>query len=344
MKTVLVSSARVNALLGLSLPAEDMVAILKRIGATVKQVDAATLSCMGPFERTDLNLEEDYIAEIGRVYGYQHVVSVVPPAVPLKEINARHYYSEVVRETLLVHGFGEVITSSFRKKDDVKLLSSLASDKGYLRSSLMPGMHEALDKNASFVDLLGATDTRMCEIGTVFHKAEGTVQEHVALCFGVRLKQTGYSGKEDAIVASIVLALEAALGTNLVFTTTKGVAEINFSEVIARLPVPASYQPVVKTKDVAYQAFSMYPAVTRDIAMWVGEGTEVAAVVSVLDAAAGPLRVRTTHVDAFTKDGRTSLAFRLVFQAHDRTLTDEAVNSVMEQVYAAATNVGWQTR
>ena len=78
--------------------------------------------------------------------------------------------------------------------------------------------------------------------------------------------------------------------------------------------------------------------------MWVSEGTETGEVEQVLNAAAGDLRVRTTHVDEFTKDGRTSHAFRLVFQAMDRTLTDEELNPLMDSVYKAATAQGWETR
>jgi phenylalanyl-tRNA synthetase beta chain len=83
---------------------------------------------------------------------------------------------------------------------------------------------------------------------------------------------------------------------------------------------------------------------SRDIAMWVDESTTEEAAVVVLNAAAGDLRVRTTHVDTFVKDGRKSLAFRLVFQAPDRTLTDAEVNEHMDKVYKAAEAEGWETR
>jgi phenylalanyl-tRNA synthetase beta subunit len=83
---------------------------------------------------------------------------------------------------------------------------------------------------------------------------------------------------------------------------------------------------------------------TRDIAMWVPEGILKEDVEKILNESAGALRVRTTHVDAFTKDGRTSLAFRLVFQSMEQTLTDEEIGLQMDLVYKKATAQGWETR
>lgn len=341
---VTLSPVHVNALLGLTLDVDTMVALLHRVGVTVTKRDNLTLSCVGPFERTDLQIPEDFIDEIGRVYGYHHVTPVVPETVPLRELNARQYYAERVRNVLVAEGLSEVITTSFVKKAPIRLISSLASDKTCLRASLQPNIAEVLDKNAGFVDLLGITDVRAFEFGTVFAEAPAGVTEHVALALGVRLKQTGYSGKEDAILKQLTAVVDAALGMTIEWQFTNGVAECNFDAVVAALPAPTAYEPFVPTPAVTYQPFSVYPAVTRDIAMWVGEHTEVAAVIEILNAAAGPLRVRTTHVDAFTKDGRTSFAFRLVFQAMDRTLTDDEVNTVMDSVYQAATEEGWETR
>mgnify|MGYP000946931572 FL=1 len=341
---VVVRPEKVNALLGLSLSVVEMESLLKRTGTVVRK-DGAVLLCTGPWERTDLNIEEDFTEEIGRVYGLDKVESVVPDTVSLAELNARHYYSEQVREVLIAHGFSEVITSSFRKKDTIKLQNALASDKGCLRSSLIKNITEALDKNVAFVDLLGATDTRIFEIGTVFHKKEaGGVDEHVSLAFGVRTKQGGYNPKDDKVIDEVISVLKEKLGSELTITTDKAVAEINFTEVFQALAEPVTYEPVAVAQEIAYKPFSPFQHMTRDIAFWVSEGTHVAQAQAVLSEAAGALCVRTTHVDEFTKDGQTSLAFRLVFQADDRTLTDDEVNTEMDRVYKAAEKQGWKTR
>jgi phenylalanyl-tRNA synthetase beta chain len=341
--SVHISTAKTNALLGLSLSTDEMAYILKRVGCTVA-TDGDMMKATGPFERTDLLIEEDFIEEIGRIYGYEHIASVPPITTPLESINKRHYYSELIRDTLIEVGFSEVITSSFRKKDKVQLKNALASDKSFLRSGLTKNIEEALDKNAGFTDLLGTGDTRVFEIGTVFYAGEQEVKEHLSLAFGIRLKTSGYSGKEDKILQEIVQQLQDALGVEVTCNISKGVAECNISELLKSLPDVQKYQDVIPGEETVYQAFSTFPSMSRDIAMWVLDGISKDEVVRVLNDAAGSLRVRTTFVDEFAKDGRTSLAFRLVFQSSTRTLTDGEVGGIMGSINKAVAERGWEVR
>ena len=340
---VVMHVAKANALLGLELSAEEMANILSRTGCEVSYSED-TVTATGPFERTDLNIEEDFIEEVGRIYGYDHVESVVPSTVALAELNKRHYYSEKVRQLLLEEGFSEVITSSFRKKDQIQLKNALASDKSYLRSALTKNITEVLDKNATHVDLLGADDTRVFEIGTVFTKGDEGLDEHTALSIGVRIKQSGYTGKEDKVLESILTKIEERLSAKIERNVEKGVAEINFTEMLVRLPDPDAYDDVPSAEEIVYQPFSLYPSMSRDIAMWTTEGTTTEEVEQVLNEHAGDLRVRTRLFDEFTKEGRTSFAFRIVFQSKEKTLTDDEVNVEMDRVYKAVEEQGWETR
>lgn len=340
---VSVSLERTNTLLGLTLSKVEVRSLLERIGAGVVETDSGFL-VTGPWERTDLVIDADFIEEVGRLHGYDHVIAIQPSPQPLKEINKRHYYSELIRHTLLQQGFSELITSSFRKKDEVQLRNALASDKSFLRSDLTKSLIETLDKNAVFSDLLGTSDTRVFEIGTVFHKHETGIGEHVSLAFGVRSKPSGYTGKDDAVLKETIALVATELGVDVPAELHKGVAELNLTMLLEQLPEPTHYKPVVVGEAISYRPFSVYPHMSRDIAMWVDEGTMPDEVESILNKHAGDLRVRTTLFDKFTKDGRTSLAFRLVFQAFDRTLTDEEVHQIMEDVYAAVKKQGWEVR
>lgn len=341
--TVTVSLSHVNALLGLQLTNDDVESILGRLGFLVTTSESGVWKVKAPFERTDISIAEDVIEEIGRVYGYDKVVSVVPETVSLNEFNQKHYYSEKIRDQLTDLGYSEVITSSFCKKDEIQLLNALASDKSYLRSSLLKNINEVLDKNTNFSDLLGTADTRVFEIGTVFTKGN-TVEEHVSLCLGVRIRPSGYSGKEDKVLKVALEALTETLGIELEATVDKGIAEINLSDALSKLPIVTHYDSVDLKEDINYKPYSTYPSISRDIALWVTEGTVAAEVQQVIDQNAGELRVRTTLFDEFTKDGRTSYAFRLVFQAMDKTLTDEEVNEYMQAVYKAAEENNWEVR
>ena len=83
---------------------------------------------------------------------------------------------------------------------------------------------------------------------------------------------------------------------------------------------------------------------SRDIAMWVPEAVTAEVVEEILAANAGPLCVRLSHVDTFSKDGKTSLAFRLVFQSDSKTLTDDEVQGYMDTLYKIVADQGWEAR
>ena len=84
-----------------------------------------------------------------------------------------------------------------------------------------------------------------------------------------------------------------------------------------------------------YEALPRFPAVPRDVAFVIDASSEVtaAAIESALRERAGALLRGIALFDVFRfPDGRRSLAWRLTFQAEDRTLTDEEVNAIQERV------------
>lgn len=343
-KITKVAQGSVNRLLGLDLSLAEIKKIILRIGAEVVDESTDSLIVRAPWERTDLLIEADYIEEVGRIHGLHNIVSVLPEVRPVAEINVRQYYTEKIRQTLLPLGFSEVITTSFQKKGTIQLQNALASDKSYMRESLRKNITSVLDANFVHADLLGLPDIKVFEIGTVFIKTETSVSEYTAVALGVRTKGNGYNPKDDAILKTGMQAVEEMLGTKVDWQIEKGVAECNLSSVIETVPVPTAYDALSERAVIAYKPFSSYPAIARDIALWVAgcEGADVVA--DKLIVAAGPLLIRQTLFDTFTKDGRTSYAFRLVFQATDRTLTDDEIVPVMDRVYQVAKENGWEVR
>ncbi|MFN3188352.1 MAG: phenylalanine--tRNA ligase subunit beta [Candidatus Paceibacteria bacterium] len=337
---VSVSLDRINSVLGLALTKDQTEDIIKRFGYEYTFVDNL-LEVTPPFERDDLVIAEDVIEEIGRMYGMEHIVSIPPAKAEVKEYNARHYYAEKIRHALVGLGFSEVYTSSFRDKDTVKIENALASDKGYLRSALVENIKEAVDRNVPHRDLLGMSAVKIFEIGTVF----GPDSEEFRVCLGVQ-SGTSYKAKVDEPLMNEALAtLADVLGiTPVLLSNENGVMEFSLDAMLAQLPPITAYDAMESVKTVRYQPFSVYPSVSRDIAMWVEDGVEVEVVEAALRAAGGPLLLRLTHLDTFTKDGRVSLAFRLVFQAFDRTLVEDEIVDVMDKIYKKVSSAGWEVR
>ena len=204
-------------------------------------------------------------------------------------------------------------------------------------------MEEALTLNIQNVDVLGLRDIRVFEIGTVFTRKDGKVAEHQVLALGARLKKTGYSPKDDGIVEQALEALRAE-GINIEGKVKQGKCEINLSDLITTLDTPETYEPVAPLSAITYKPFSTYPAIVRDIAMWVPAETEIDQITKTLKENAGELCGRVTLFDEFTKDNRTSYAFRLVFQSYEKTLTDDEVQTHMDNINKAVEKESWEVR
>ncbi len=339
-RSVTVSLNEINSVLGLMLSETDVSAIFKRFQYSC-QIEGGIISVIPPFERDDILIAEDLIEEIGRMYGLDKIVSIPPAKLSLSEFNVRHYYAEKIRTALIDLGFSDIYTSSFRNQDVVKLENALAADKGYLRSSLVENIKEARTNNIPHRDLLGLSAVKIFEIGTVF--LENSEEFRVALAVQ---SGTAYKAKvDDVLLNEAIEAINRATGVVIKsLYQAEGVMEFSLESLLVEAAPVTDYEVVAVTHSSVYKPFSNYPSVSRDVAMWVGEGESVENVSGLILATAGDLCVRLTHLDTFTKEGRTSLAFRLVFQANDRTLTDIEVEPIMAVVYDAIKQAGFEPR
>ena len=95
-----------------------------------------------------------------------------------------------------------------------------------------------------------------------------------------------------------------------------------------------------------FRMWSLFPFISRDVAVWMPEKEDPEILKKLLTENATGLLVLEPYIfDSFTKDGRTSCAFRLVFQSYDRTLTDQEVNEIMTKITnKIKENNDWQVR
>ncbi|MEB3269241.1 MAG: phenylalanine--tRNA ligase subunit beta [Leptolyngbya sp.] len=94
-----------------------------------------------------------------------------------------------------------------------------------------------------------------------------------------------------------------------------------------------------RQKAVKFSPYSTYPASDRDLAFYAPIDTAVAELQKVMTKTGGKLLDSITLFDDYrgesVPEGQRSLAFRLVYRASDRTLTDEDVDPVHQKVRAA---------
>ena len=148
----------VNTRLGSELSASDMKRLLENVECKV-EISNGELTVTAPFWRTDIELREDVVEEIGRLYGYDHLPSVLPkrdltpaPKDPLLELKAK------VRAELAKAGANEVLTYSFvhgdlldkvgqDKSQAFQISNALSPDLQYYRLSLTPSLLEKVHPN-----------------------------------------------------------------------------------------------------------------------------------------------------------------------------------------------------
>ena len=307
---VSVSLSRINGVLGSDFSHEQVADVFRRLGLETRIADEV-FTVMPSFERTDLTIPEDLVEEVGRIIGYDQVPPTVLPTATVPD-QSRFRGIERMKDQLIEQGFIEVSTQSFAKKGDVLLANPLDKNMPALRTTLEANLADALTR-AKYVAprvLPPNQKPKLFEVGTVFPK-EG---EFVELRMTERVPEWG---EKAATVDNLSVAKLEDYGKE--------------------------YTPV-RYELGAYQPFSLYPFITRDIALWVPVGTDVAGIEKTIREHATALLARLDQFDSFEKEGRVSYAFRLVFESMERTLTDEEVNGIIEAISAALRAAGYEVR
>jgi phenylalanyl-tRNA synthetase beta subunit len=233
----------------------------------------------------------------------------------------------LARNKLLQDGYSEVMTYVFRDKGEVEVLAS-ASGKNFLRDNLSEGLKESIKLNQLNLPLLEIDEVKVFEIGTIFSK-EGPARPHDSSGAGGEEMHVAYGDKKNVVEISL----------------DKFVSE-NISPDFLRekvLPLEGSRQVLEEQK--IFKQWSMYPFITRDIAVWVPEGVVPEKLIEIYKSFGTELLIREPKLfDSFTKDGKTSFAYRLVFQSDERTLTDDEISQIMSKITEKIVSLGWQVR
>ena len=122
-KTVKTTFSKINGVLGIEVPKDIVIDILKRLNFGV-ETDGDEITTVAPPYREDVEGYPDLAEEVIRMYGYEHVV---PTLLKDAKITAGGYTKEQkdelkVKKTLIEQGYNEVMTYSFYSKKDVAAL------------------------------------------------------------------------------------------------------------------------------------------------------------------------------------------------------------------------------
>jgi phenylalanyl-tRNA synthetase beta chain len=155
---VKVSADFINTRLGSKLSADEMASLLTNVEFKVA-VENEELTVRAPFWRTDIEIPEDIVEEVGRLYGYDNLPLELPrrPIIPASKDVLLSLKSEI-RRALTAAGANELLTYSFvhgnlidragQNKDlAFKLSNALSPDLQYYRLSLTPNLLDKIHPN-----------------------------------------------------------------------------------------------------------------------------------------------------------------------------------------------------
>lgn len=129
--------------------------ILSALGFKVIENNKDQITVSVPSYRlADVEIEEDLIEEVVRIYGYDKVPNILPPNYYDKDnFNADNTVEKLIKYFLRDSGFNELITYSFVSKDEVdevkaiKIDNPLGKDTEYMRTSHEPSLKHAIEEN-----------------------------------------------------------------------------------------------------------------------------------------------------------------------------------------------------
>ena len=76
-KEIHITLDKINSVLGMQLKKEDVTDVFERLGFRIEEKNDE-FCVFVPTRRLDVNIKEDLIEEVGRIYGYEHVVGKLP--------------------------------------------------------------------------------------------------------------------------------------------------------------------------------------------------------------------------------------------------------------------------
>ncbi len=333
-----VTTAGINALLGVNVPDETIVDILNRL-EIVTTLDNGMLTCTVPSFRDDIEGRADLAEEVMRVYGYDHIVSTpMTGSIVRGKILPERRHTNRIKEVLMAHGMQEISTYSFisgkaldslslpendARRQVVTLLNPLGEEYSVMRSQLITSMLTVLATNLNRKN----ESVRFFEVSKLFRPFALPLTEQPEEIPALSL---GLYGKEESFftLKGIIESLLANFGIDADYTRStepylhpgrqaavnvEGEIIGTFGEVhpdttanydldarvyVAEIRLQPLFTAIERVR-VLYKPLPRFPAVERDLALLCDEALPVAEIQKTIAKAGGKLLETVTLFDVY---------------------------------------------
>ncbi|WP_422122997.1 phenylalanine--tRNA ligase subunit beta [Planococcus sp. X10-3] len=230
-KIVNVSPDFINSRLGMKIRLDDMLDILNRLQFKTEAMNNQLMISV-PTRRQDIQIAEDVVEEIARLYGYDEIPSTLPEtATTPGGLSPYQLKRRIVRNYLEGAGLLQATTYSLTSQKSAtqfamkhteltRLLMPMSEERSTLRQSILPHLLESVSYNTA-----RRTDSvALYETGSVFLKGHDELlneEEHVAVAMTGLWLDNSWQGEKKAVdffvLKGIVEGLSDKMGVKLEF-------------------------------------------------------------------------------------------------------------------------------
>lgn len=333
--------------LGLKIKEKTILNILKRDYFDVEKYKDKIIVAKDP-DRNDIQIKEDVLDEIARLYGYHKLKSEQPQSfLPVKN-DPLFSFQNLIRNVLTALGFDEIISYSFvgekeiefLKKENllngkpIEILNPVKPEFSYFRPFIFPTMIRAVDLNLGFVKKV-----MLFEIGKVAYLKNNKIETEnkLAIIQASKTKEdlSIFKGKIETFFDKIQPGFK--IQDENIFSSDKiniGLIKVytgKFNIDGDLFIVEISLDKIVWQKEIAFEKLPQYPAVIRDISFFVNYDLNFEKVENIIYQTSS-LVEKVELIDTYIKNNQLSFTLRIIFRSGERTLTEEEVDEEFEKI------------
>jgi phenylalanyl-tRNA synthetase beta chain len=381
-KKIEITYNNINSLLGSDISKKDVLDIFERLGFGYEEKEEKIIVEV-PRRRIDVNIKEDLIEEVGRIYGVNNIKGKLPMT-PTK-LGSYDKTKRQIRNKLIDLGLNETLSYVLVNEKEandfttdnpevVKLLAPMTEERNALRHSIIPSLLKIYEYNKSHYN----KDVCIFEIGKTFYKKDEEYGEENKIAglmtgnyyLGIEKKQVdfyiikgiveelldylGY-GNRYSFVIKENMPKELHPGQSALISVNNDIVGIigkihpqKVKENVYVFEINLEKLLAKKVGKMKYKEISKYPSIKKDLAIITNKEIEAQEIATLIKKSAGSLLLNTEVFDVYTGKGieenKKSIAYSLEFGANDRTLTDEEINNILEKIIANLTKNGAEIR
>ncbi len=375
-KVITFSPLSVNSILGINITPEDMAKELRRLHFNFDYKDGNFIATI-PNYRLDMELNVNDIAEeIGRLYGYHNLISTTP-VLPVKkgeykgDVGLKKQISKRLRSLLLNEVKTYTLTSmemsntfKYDDKDGLLLPNPMSNDKSVIRNTILPSLINVFNYNKArkvndinIYEISKTYDSNLVEDTKIALLLSGNyivnnwqhsgLKVDFFLVKGIVENLLDYLGYKNrySFVKNNINDLHPGIGANIILDKENigiiGRVHTNITKdevYVVELSLNALNKPV---KALKYKEPNKYPEIKKDMAFVVKNDITANDIINEIKHSGGRLLTNIDIFDVYTGtnvlEGTKSIAFNLTFSDTSRTLSDEEVTKVFNNIISNVT-------